>query len=420
METWRLLQNSLDWVERHLAEPINISSMATKASLSPFYFQRIFKKMVGTTPAAYVNHRRLSKAAELLVNTRLPAVEISRQVGYENYETFFRAFQSYFDISPIEQRKKHYHLSKCEKPNLSVPHGMTGLHIPLAADGIVFTLRQVSLEYNRYFSKKEPPLLLDNEWEYTEAPSGFSGISLKVGRYVVCSIEGQSRQSLVLVTQTIRKYMQAVWSLKNHIVLDTDVKEIFCGFLPDGIPVMEVWFPVKIAGHDRIYPYGIFSIREIFLDREINIVGLNLRNSGLPLSFDGLQKMWDKKNIFTQELRDRIPATVYPVVEYGVCLCLSPNYDYIAGRSVSHFSPEIPNNCCRHTLPAGRYIKVDFRDHSFDSMLSHLTEAFKAGQEWAGQQRIPLRQDFYVEVYPHESTMLAPHEMYLLLPIKKE
>ena len=46
------LQASIDFIEQHLDEPLDVGEIAGKAALSPFYFQRIFGAMCGLTVSA--------------------------------------------------------------------------------------------------------------------------------------------------------------------------------------------------------------------------------------------------------------------------------------------------------------------------------------------------------------------------------
>ena len=42
MHAWESIQASVDYIEQHLNEDLKIETLANIASLSPFYFQRLF------------------------------------------------------------------------------------------------------------------------------------------------------------------------------------------------------------------------------------------------------------------------------------------------------------------------------------------------------------------------------------------
>lgn len=46
MHAWEAIQNSLNYIEDHLTENIKVESLANAAALSPFYFQRLFRRLV--------------------------------------------------------------------------------------------------------------------------------------------------------------------------------------------------------------------------------------------------------------------------------------------------------------------------------------------------------------------------------------
>jgi AraC family transcriptional regulator len=46
MHAWEAIQNSLNYIEDHLSENIKIETLANVAALSPYYFQRLFRRLV--------------------------------------------------------------------------------------------------------------------------------------------------------------------------------------------------------------------------------------------------------------------------------------------------------------------------------------------------------------------------------------
>ena len=46
MHAWETIERSLDYIEEHLGEEVKIEALAGMAALSPFYFQRLFKRLV--------------------------------------------------------------------------------------------------------------------------------------------------------------------------------------------------------------------------------------------------------------------------------------------------------------------------------------------------------------------------------------
>ncbi len=78
------------------------------AHVSPGHICREWKKVLGQTPTAWINARRLENAARLLLQSNLPIEEVSTRCGFENTTYFYRLFGHRFGLPPRAYRhKKH-------------------------------------------------------------------------------------------------------------------------------------------------------------------------------------------------------------------------------------------------------------------------------------------------------------------------
>ena len=100
------LQNSIDYIEENLCEELEISKIAAKAYLSPFYFQRVFNATTGLTVGEYIRNRRLSLAAEELLDSNIKVIDVALKYGYDSPDSFARAFAKFHGISPSSAREK--------------------------------------------------------------------------------------------------------------------------------------------------------------------------------------------------------------------------------------------------------------------------------------------------------------------------
>jgi AraC family transcriptional regulator len=64
-------------MEEHLTDKIEMDELARIAYLSPFYFQRLFNRLVGKTVMEYIKLRRLANAAGQLPLRAAPAGSFS-------------------------------------------------------------------------------------------------------------------------------------------------------------------------------------------------------------------------------------------------------------------------------------------------------------------------------------------------------
>lgn len=94
------------FMEHHFAEPLTLSEVAKKASLSPIYFHKRFKAFTGKTPHEYLCAVRLAEAKKLLTLTDLPVAEIAARTGFSSQSYFNAFFKKSTAISPLAFRKQ--------------------------------------------------------------------------------------------------------------------------------------------------------------------------------------------------------------------------------------------------------------------------------------------------------------------------
>ncbi len=63
-----LIERTCKYVEKNLDERLTLANLSRQAGLSPFHFQRTFKKALGISPRQYVEARRLEKVKRSLTN----------------------------------------------------------------------------------------------------------------------------------------------------------------------------------------------------------------------------------------------------------------------------------------------------------------------------------------------------------------
>ncbi len=98
------MQRVLLFVQEHLDETLDCARLADVACFSPCHFHRIFSAMTGESVAEYVRRLKLERAARQLRYSGKPVALIAGQAGYENPESFTRAFRQLFSSSPTKYR----------------------------------------------------------------------------------------------------------------------------------------------------------------------------------------------------------------------------------------------------------------------------------------------------------------------------
>ena len=127
----KMIQDLVDKIEEDVGYDVNIKKLASVNNMSPWHFQRLFKSIVGDTLGNYTRGRRLSLAANLLLETNLSIIDIAFSVGFTSHESFTRSFKSYFNFSPKDFRIKKPLVLINKKPLLTdelLEHITEGMH----------------------------------------------------------------------------------------------------------------------------------------------------------------------------------------------------------------------------------------------------------------------------------------------------
>ena len=94
------------FIQSNLDKELSVEVLAKQMHLSPFHFHRVFKSLVGEPVHEYVTRIRLEVAAMRLKFTKDQVQEIAFALGYQNPETFSRAFARIHHCTPRAFRKE--------------------------------------------------------------------------------------------------------------------------------------------------------------------------------------------------------------------------------------------------------------------------------------------------------------------------
>jgi AraC family transcriptional regulator len=294
MNAWESIQNTVTWIEENLAEHIEVEKLSDIAHLSPFYYQRLFARLVDKTVMEYVKLRRIANAADHLSKNQRRIIDVALDYGFENHETFTRAFKAAYGITPEEYRASPRPLSHFLKPDLSIKYYLVDENVPLVAEGIILEVRKTALKVPRFFAgftiqnpvsdtpgidylselwsrfhNSKPEIMhqlphgneagvsfqgekegcfsyfAGTEVSESGKQPGFDNWILPQGEYTVCSFEAEN--FYLLTTNALNKardYMFGVWLPNHKLTCEPFMAELYFDTSPEA-SMMEIWLRTK-------------------------------------------------------------------------------------------------------------------------------------------------------------------------------
>jgi len=102
------LSQAIDYIENHLTDDIAIDEIASQAYTSGSHFQLVFHLVTGITVGEYIRNRRLSLAAQDLLQPNSKVIDVAARYMYDTPESFSKAFTRFHGTPPskIQQRKR--------------------------------------------------------------------------------------------------------------------------------------------------------------------------------------------------------------------------------------------------------------------------------------------------------------------------
>jgi AraC-like DNA-binding protein len=97
------LRRARDLMDRDFAEPLQVSSMARAALMSPAHFTRKFRAAYGETPYSYLMTRRIERAMALL-RQGTSVTEACVSVGCTSLGSFSSRFTEVVGLTPSQYR----------------------------------------------------------------------------------------------------------------------------------------------------------------------------------------------------------------------------------------------------------------------------------------------------------------------------
>jgi len=304
MHAWESIQKTVDYIEENLGNDIQIEELAEIASLSLFYFQRLFTRLVKKPVREYIKLRRLALACKRIKHKEARILDIALDFGFNSHVTFTKAFKETYGLTPSEYRAHPVSLNSFDKPNLLLNYTMVDEGVPLITEGIVLEYNRKMLNapihflgvkdfwrfqsgkmlgerpeisgpgavWEQFFSLQDEIPRLPNgrqvgvSYHDDGAPDGYSTYfagaeveaatmdsaderfarwQLPVREYIVCDYQAEDFDQLTASLGKMMKFTR-FWLKRHGLTADGFFPEIYYSKLPDADYVyMEMWMPFK-------------------------------------------------------------------------------------------------------------------------------------------------------------------------------
>lgn len=309
MHAWEAIQKTLNYIEEHIGEEIQIEELADIAVLSLFYYQRLFTRLVKTSVRDYIKLRRLAKSITMLRDKENRIIDIAMEYGFGSHVTFTRAFKETYGITPSEYRDNPIGLQNFDKPDLLLGYLVVDEGVPLISDGLVLEMKRKFLEqpinflgivgyypfkYGKMVGERtgvdtvggiwskffcDPPSIpnilerrrigvsypgdapegyssyfVGAQVKKGEKSEGFTNWKLPMREYVVCGFEAENHEEMIIGIGKAMRYTR-FWLREHNLIAD--------GFFPElyykstsGITCVELWIPFKTRKNQKINAGG--------------------------------------------------------------------------------------------------------------------------------------------------------------------
>jgi AraC-like DNA-binding protein len=96
----------LSRITNNLSEPLSAADLAHELGMHESRFSRFFRRATGNTFTDFVNHVRINRACQLLMESDRQITSIGYEVGFNNIANFNRRFLDIKGMTPREYRRQ--------------------------------------------------------------------------------------------------------------------------------------------------------------------------------------------------------------------------------------------------------------------------------------------------------------------------
>lgn len=102
----KIITLAIDYIETHLNEKLDLEIVAKSVNYSKYHLHRMFTSTIGLTIHDYIQRRKLTEAAKMLVFSDLSIFHIALTAGYESQQSFTSVFKAMYKKTPNQYREE--------------------------------------------------------------------------------------------------------------------------------------------------------------------------------------------------------------------------------------------------------------------------------------------------------------------------
>lgn len=101
------IQRTLEYINDNLCTSITLTELSKVYGASRCRFMERFKKYTGYTPHAYILHRKILRAKEMLMHPKYPIIEVALGLGFNSQPHFTSVFRRVVGVTPARWRQEN-------------------------------------------------------------------------------------------------------------------------------------------------------------------------------------------------------------------------------------------------------------------------------------------------------------------------